>query len=63
MRTPASVRSPRVDAPGSVAAPALCEMALPEVSLVCVLSADKQGLLRSATSLVQTLGRAARHGY
>ena len=34
---------------------------LPEVSLVCVLSADKQGLLRSATSLVQTIGRAARH--
>ena len=34
---------------------------LPEVSLVCVLNAEKQGLLRSATSLVQTIGRAARH--
>ena len=34
---------------------------LPQVSLVCVLNADKQGLLRSATSLIQTIGRAARH--
>ena len=34
---------------------------LPQVSLVCVLNADKQGLLRSTTSLVQTIGRAARH--
>ena len=34
---------------------------LPEVSLVCVLNADKQGLLRSTTSLIQTIGRAARH--
>ena len=34
---------------------------LPEVSLVAVLDADKEGFLRSATSLVQTMGRAARH--
>ncbi len=34
---------------------------LPEVSLVAVLDADKEGFLRSATSLVQTIGRAARH--
>ena len=34
---------------------------LPEVSLVCILDADKQGFLRSQTSLVQTIGRAARH--
>lgn len=34
---------------------------LPEVSLVAILDADKQGFLRSATSLVQTIGRAARH--
>jgi excinuclease ABC subunit B len=34
---------------------------LPEVSLVCVLDADKQGFLRSETSLVQTIGRAARN--
>ncbi|HEX9780892.1 MAG TPA: excinuclease ABC subunit UvrB [bacterium] len=34
---------------------------LPEVSLVCVLDADKEGFLRSATSLVQVAGRAARH--
>ena len=34
---------------------------LPEVSLVAVLDADKEGLLRSETSLVQTIGRAARH--
>jgi len=34
---------------------------LPEVSLVAVLDADKQGFLRSATSLIQTIGRAARH--
>ena len=34
---------------------------LPQVSLVCVLNADKQGLLRSTTSLIQTIGRAARH--
>ena len=31
------------------------------MSLVCVLNADKQGLLRSTTSLIQTIGRAARH--
>ena len=34
---------------------------LPEVSLVAVLDADKEGFLRSARSLVQTIGRAARH--
>ena len=34
---------------------------LPEVSLVAILDADKEGFLRSATSLVQTVGRAARH--
>jgi excinuclease ABC subunit B len=34
---------------------------LPEVSLVAVLDADKEGFLRSARSLVQTVGRAARH--
>ncbi len=34
---------------------------LPEVSLVCVLDADKEGFLRSSGSLVQTIGRAARH--
>ena len=34
---------------------------LPEVSLVAVLDADKEGFLRSQTSLIQTVGRAARH--
>ncbi len=34
---------------------------LPEVSLVAILDADKEGLLRSETSLIQTIGRAARH--
>jgi excinuclease ABC subunit B len=34
---------------------------LPEVSLVAILDADKEGFLRSATSLVQTIGRCARH--
>ena len=34
---------------------------LPEVSLVAILDADKEGLLRSETSLVQTIGRAARN--
>ena len=34
---------------------------LPEVSLVAVLDADKEGYLRSQTSLIQTIGRAARH--
>jgi excinuclease ABC subunit B len=34
---------------------------LPEVSLVAVLDADKEGFLRSTTSLVQTIGRCARH--
>ena len=34
---------------------------LPEVSLVCILDADKEGYLRSETSLIQTAGRAARH--
>jgi excinuclease ABC subunit B len=36
---------------------------LPEVSLVAILDADKEGFLRSKTSLVQTMGRAARHEY
>jgi excinuclease ABC subunit B len=34
---------------------------LPEVSLVCILDADKTGFLRSETSLIQTIGRAARN--
>jgi excinuclease ABC subunit B len=34
---------------------------MPEVSLVCVLDADKEGFLRNATSLIQTMGRAARN--
>jgi excinuclease ABC subunit B len=34
---------------------------LPEVSLVAILDADKEGFLRSDTSLIQTIGRAARH--
>jgi len=34
---------------------------LPEVSLVAILDADKEGYLRSGTSLIQTMGRAARH--
>ena len=34
---------------------------LPEVSLVCILDADKEGFLRSERSLIQTAGRAARH--
>jgi len=34
---------------------------LPEVSLVAILDADKEGYLRSSTSLIQTMGRAARH--
>ena len=34
---------------------------LPEVSLVCILDADKEGYLRSQTSLIQTAGRGARH--
>jgi excinuclease ABC subunit B len=34
---------------------------LPEVSLVCILDADKTGFLRSPTSLIQTIGRAARN--
>src|SRR5688572_2195615 len=34
---------------------------LPQVSLVCILDADKEGYLRSGGSLIQTLGRAARH--
>lgn len=34
---------------------------LPEVSLVCILDADKEGYLRSQTSLIQTIGRAARN--
>ena len=34
---------------------------LPEVSLILILDADKEGFLRSKTSLIQTIGRAARH--
>lgn len=34
---------------------------LPEVSLVAILDADKEGFLRSNRSLTQTVGRAARH--
>ncbi|MBG81649.1 MAG: excinuclease ABC subunit B [Phycisphaerae bacterium] len=34
---------------------------LPEVSMVCILDADKEGFLRSETSLIQTIGRAARN--
>jgi len=34
---------------------------LPEVALVCILDADKEGFLRSATSLIQQMGRAARN--
>ncbi|MEZ4708318.1 MAG: excinuclease ABC subunit UvrB [Caldilineaceae bacterium] len=34
---------------------------LPEVSLVAILDADKEGFLRSASALIQTIGRAARH--
>jgi excinuclease ABC subunit B len=34
---------------------------LPEVSLVAILDADKEGFLRSATALIQTIGRCARH--
>ena len=34
---------------------------LPEVSMVCILNADKEGFLRSETSLIQTIGRSARH--
>ncbi len=36
---------------------------LPEVSLVAILDADKEGFLRSETSLIQTMGRAARHKF
>ena len=36
-------------------------MDLPEVSLVAILDADKEGFLRSGDSLIQTIGRAARH--
>ena len=34
---------------------------MPEVSLVAILDADKEGFLRSSSSLIQTIGRAARH--
>src|SRR4029078_3468137 len=34
---------------------------LPDVSLVAILDADKEGFLRSDTALIQTIGRAARH--
>ena len=36
-------------------------MDLPEVSLVAILDADKEGFLRTDTTLIQTMGRAARH--
>jgi len=36
---------------------------LPEVSLVCILDADKTGFLRGETSLIQTIGRAARNAF
>jgi len=36
---------------------------LPEVSLVCILDADKEGFLRSSRSLIQTIGRAARNAH
>jgi excinuclease ABC subunit B len=36
---------------------------LPEVSLVAILDADKEGYLRSKTALIQTMGRASRHAY
>ena len=34
---------------------------IPEVSLICIMDADKQGFLRSTRSLIQTIGRAARN--
>ena len=34
---------------------------IPEITLVAILDADKEGFLRSATSLIQTIGRAARN--
>ena len=36
---------------------------IPEVSLICILDADKQGFLRSNRSLIQTIGRAARNEF
>ena len=36
---------------------------MPEVSLVAILDADKEGFLRSETSLIQTIGRAARNAH
>lgn len=36
---------------------------IPEVSLICILDADKQGFLRSSRSLIQTIGRAARNNH
>src|SRR5437763_1829175 len=36
-------------------------LGLPEVSMVCILDSDKEGFLRSETSLIQTIGRAVRH--
>ena len=36
---------------------------IPEVSLICILDADKQGFLRSSRSLIQTIGRAARNSH
>ena len=34
---------------------------IPEVSLICIMDADKQGFLRSSRSLIQTIGRCARN--
>ena len=34
---------------------------IPEIALVAILDADKEGFLRSSTSLIQTIGRAARY--
>lgn len=36
---------------------------IPEVSLICIMDADKQGFLRSSRSLIQTIGRAARNAH
>ena len=36
---------------------------IPECGLVCILDADKEGFLRSETSLIQTIGRAAPHAW
>jgi excinuclease ABC subunit B len=36
---------------------------IPEVSLICILDADKEGFLRSTRSLIQVIGRAARNAH